>query len=298
MKININKFYIDWKLRRYNNYPKLKNLDVEKINTILIFSNTAIGDTLFNTPVFRALKENFPKKKLIVILNPINYKLFENNMYIDEIIIYDGRWKKFFSVLNQIKSYKIDLSLILHSNEPQATPLAVLANSKYIIKIPNDKNEYNKFHNNVQISTYGDRHGIFDRLRVLEFLGLKYENPKMDLLLENESIKKVNEYFELSGVNKKHDILIGFQIGASTLSRMWFEDKWIELGNKLLKENKNIKIVLTGSPSEKKLTDKVFDGIVQKERVLNLAGYFDIKSAAALIGKLDLFITPRRDLFI
>lgn len=292
MKFNIFEFYVNLRLKSHSNYPKLEKLDVDKINTILIFSNTAIGDTLFNTPVFRALKENFPAKKLVVILNPTNYKLFENNRYIDEIILYDGRWKNFFSVLKQIKKYIIDLSLILHSNEPQATPLAVLSDSKYIIKIPNDKNEYNKFHNNSPTASYSDRHGIFDRLRSLEFLGIKYEDPRMDLFLDEESIKKVKEYFNLHNIDTNQDVLIGFQIGASTVSRMWFEDKWIELANKLHKENKNIKIILTGSPAEKKLTSRVFEGILDKDRVFDLAGYFDLNSAAALIGKLDLFITP------
>lgn len=292
MKFNIFEFYVNLRLKSHSNYPKLDKLDMDKINTILIFSNTAIGDTLFNTPVFRALKENFPAKKLVVILNPTNYKLFENNRYIDDIILYDGRWKNFFSVLKQIKKYSIDLSLILHSNEPQATPLAVLCGSKYIIKIPNNKNEYNRFHNNKSIASYGDRHGIFDRLRSLEYLDVRNENPRMDLFLDEKSIKNVEEYFNAYKIDNNQDILIGFQIGASTVSRMWFEDKWIELANKLLSSNKNIKIILTGSPSEKKLTNGVFSKIIEKDRVFDLAGYFDIKSAAALIGKLNILITP------
>lgn len=291
MKFNIFEFYVNLRLKSHSNYPKLEKLDVDKINTILIFSNTAIGDTLFNTPVFRALKENFPDKKLVVILNPTNYKLFENNVYIDDIILYDGRWKNFFSVLKQIKKYSIDLSLILHSNEPQATPLAVLSGSKYIIKIPNNKTKYSIYHNNIELGPYHDRHGIFDRLRVLEYLNIKATDPRMELFLEEQNKEEISNFFIKNNINKKKDILIGFQIGASTVSRMWFDDRWIELGKKLLDSNKNIKIILTGSPSEKNLTSKV-SNVLNNDRVYNLAGEFNIKSAAALIGMIDIFITP------
>lgn len=291
MKFNIFEFYVNLRLKAYSNYPKLEKLDVDKINTILIFSNTAIGDTLFNTPVFRALKENFPTKKLIVILNPVNYKLFENNIYIDEVILYDGKWKTFFKTLDKLKKYKIDLSLILHSNEPQATPLAVLSGSEYIIKIPNDKTKYSIYHNNMEVGPYHDRHGIFDRLRVLEYLNIKDTDPRMELFLKDENKNEVNDYFLINGIDKEKDLLIGFQVGASTISRMWFDDKWIELGNKLLDSNKNIKIILTGSASEKYLTSKISNAL-KSNRVYNLAGEFNIKSAASLIGMINIFITP------
>jgi ADP-heptose:LPS heptosyltransferase len=291
MKINFYEILISFLLKKYQKAIKYDILPIDKIETIVIYSNTAIGDTLFNTPVFRSLKNNFPNKKIIVILNPTNYKLFENNPYIDEILLYDGRWKTFFSVLKKLKKIKIDLTLILHANEPQATPLSVLSNSKFIIKIPNDKNKYHEFHNNKQLSCYGDRHGIYDRLRALEYLGINEQNTKMELFVEEENNLEVeNKFIELK-IDINQDKIIGFQIGASNLSRMWFEDNWIKLGKKLLENNENLKIVLTGAPNEKEMTHRVLIGI-NSDRVFNLAGEFNIKSAAGLIGKCNLLITP------
>lgn len=270
---------------------KLDQIPIDQVKTILLMSNTAIGDTVFNTPIFRSLKQHYPEKKVIVLLNPGNYKLFETNPYIDEIILYDGRWKKFFSVLSTLKNRSIDLTLILHSNEPQATPLALLGGSKYILKIPNDNNKYNKYHTNKPIAAIEEQHGIYDRLRQLEYIDINETNPTTELYLKNEWVEKVNQDFNTKKVLDSDAILIGFQIGASTISRMWFEERWVELGKKLLEENKNIKIILTGSPDERKLTTPIKEKI-ESERVLNYAGVFDLGSAAALIGKLDLLITP------
>jgi ADP-heptose:LPS heptosyltransferase len=291
MKFNFYQFIINLMLKKVQPVKKLESVALEEIDTILLMSNTAIGDTIFNTPVFRSLKQNFPEKKLLLVLNPVNYKLFETNPYIDEIILYDGRWKGFFKTLKILKTKQIDLSLILHSNEPQATPLAVLSNSKYIIKIPNDKNEYNIFHNNIPTKAYGNQHGIFDRLRHLEYLGIDENDPRTELFLKEEWNATVAEYFKKNNIDTEQDIIIGFQIGASTVSRMWFEERWTALGERLLQLNKNIKIVLTGSPKEKILTDPIKTKLNSKN-VFDCAGVFDIGSAAVLIGKLDVLITP------
>jgi len=262
-------------------------IPMNEIDKIVCFSNTAIGDTLFNTPVFRNLKKHFPNKKLIVVMNPKNYKLFETNPYIDEIVLYSGKTKHFFKALKELKKISPKLILILHSNEPQATPLAVLSGAKYIIKIPNDKNKFNKWHTNPPIKGVENKHGIFNRLKTLEFLGIKEDDCRMDLFLKQEWIEEVENYFK----DIKYSKLIGFQIGASTISRRWFNENWINLGKKLLKIYPDIKIVLTGAPNEKCLTDEI-EKEINDSRVLNLAGKFSLGGAAALINKLDLLITP------
>ncbi len=261
-------------------------IPIETIDEIYCFSNTAIGDTLFNTPVFRLLKQNFPNKKIIVVLNPNNYNLFENNSDIDEFILYSGKTKHFFKILQNLKKKKPKLIMLLHSNDPQATSLSVLSGAKYIIKIPNFNNKFNNWHTNQPTKTIENKHGIFDRLKQLELLGITSHDCKMHLFLNAEWKEEIDSYF-----NKNNSVLVGFQIGASTISRMWFTEKWVELGKKLLKKYSNINIVLTGSPNEKELTLAVEKGI-NDIRVLNLAGRFGLGSAATLIGRLDLLVTP------
>ena len=108
----------------------------------------------------------------------------------------------------------------------------------------------------------------------------------MDLFPESswyESVKTV--------VSDKEYKYVGMQIGASTPSRMWLNDNWILLANKILDYDANIKVFLTGSPAERVMTNTIEQG-VNSERLSNLAGRFDICSAAALLGSLDLLITP------
>ena len=112
----------------------------------------------------------------------------------------------------------------------------------------------------------------------------------MVLVLKDSWKDEVFNYLESKSIDNS-TIVIGFQIGASTVSRMWFSDKWVDLGKKLLLKYPNSIIILTGAPNEVKLTNQVEEGI-NNSRVFNLAGKFQLGSAAALIGTLDLLITP------
>lgn len=259
----------------------------DDFKTVCFFSNTAIGDTLFNTPVFRAFKENFPNVKTIALLNQNNSDLFKDDKNLDEIITYNGRWKYFFKTAKILKSKKIDIVFILHSNEPQATPLAVLSGAKYIFKLHNDKNEFNKFHSNLPKKLEVKDYVVKYRLKYLEFVGIKNQNTKMQLFLDKKDYESVDEILKKDDKTK----YIGFQMGASTVSRQWFLERWVELA-KLILQNDNYKIILTGSNKDKIFTNAFMQKIKDKNRVLNLAGVFNIRQAAALIDRLDILVTP------
>jgi len=290
MKIDLFELFVKYAIKN----KKIKKIngciDPSEFQTVAFLTNTAIGDTLFNTPVFRAFKESFPTKKTVGLFNPANLSLFKTNPHIDTFLSFDGKWNTFFKTLKTLKQEKPDIVFILHSNEPQATPLAVLCGAKYVIKIPNDKNAYASFHSNPKIAQNLDKHGIFDRLKQLEYINIGASNPTLELFLKPEWVQTIDTFLNMNAI-ADDDILIGFQVGASTKSRMWFEDKWIELGKRLLEINPKIKIILTGSPAEKKLTEPIKKAL-QSNHVFDCAGMFPLGSAAALIGKLNLLITP------
>lgn len=329
-----------------NRVAKKCEIVSEKFDCICFFSNTALGDTIFNTPVFRAFRAKFGGVKTIALLNPNNAILFKNDLNLDEIITYDGRWSGFLRTLKILKSKKIDICFLLHSNEPQATPLAILSGAKYVFKLPNHKNEFNFLHSNAPRNYADDnRYIVLNRLSQLEFVGIKSADTRLNLYLENSDYRLVDEIL----AKKDGEKFIGFQMGASSRSRKWTLQRWCELGAMIL-QNTQHKIVLTGSKSERDETSEFVrelmksfcensagganllrengefcdemkfkrefgenDGAKAKYtrknsdcpgdakakfmrefggRVLNLAGVFSIREAAALIDRLDVLIAP------
>lgn len=288
MKIDILKTFIKFFLPSKNEKIDRKEINISEIKNILIVSNTAIGDTLFATPAIRELKLKYENIKITALMNPNNYTLFETNPYIDEIITYSGKWKDFLSTLKKLKSMNFDMAFIFHANEPQATPLAYLSGIKYIIKAPNEKNEFNYLHYN-DIYKLSREYTVLTRLNQLKYLNIEANNLTMQLFLDKTWENDANNFIKNIENKKK---IIGIQIGASTISRMWFKERWVELINRILENDLSISIVLTGSPNEKKIVADVYNEIKLKNRVFNAAGKLNLGSAAALISKFVLFITP------
>ena len=284
MKIfeNLMKFYL-----RNHKTQKYEMVN-EKFKCVCFFSNTAIGDTLFNTPVFREFRAKFSDVKTIALLNPNNAALFRDDPNLDEIITYDGRWGGFLKTLKILKSKKIDICFLLHSNEPQATPLAILSGAKYVFKLPNHKNKFNFLHSNTP-QKYADesRYIVLNRLLQLKFVGINsdeslakdeicrlslYLNPA-DYVRVDEKLKNLNgeqksnkeaKFKQILSRDKEQNLakndpeicsgderkIIGFQMGASSRSRKWTLQRWCELALMILQDT-NYQIVLTGSPAER-----------------------------------------------
>ena len=306
MKIfeNLMKFY----LRNH----KIKKCEMvsEKFKCVCFFSNTAIGDTLFNTPVFREFRAKFSDVKTIALLNPNNAMLFRDDSNLDEIITYDGRWGGFLKTLKILKSKKIDICFLLHSNEPQATPLAILSGAKYVFKLPNHKNKFNFLHSNTP-QKYADenRYIVLNRLLQLKFVGIDsdesfakdeicrlglYLNPG-DYVRVDEKLKGLNgeqksnkeaKFKQILSRDKEQNLaqnepeirsgderkIIGFQMGASSRSRKWTLQRWCELALMILQDT-NYQIVLTGSPSERDECD-----LFMRELEKNLDEFLSFKA--------------------
>jgi len=283
MKIDILKIFFRFYLN--NKTMSTDKIDMSSVNNILVMSNTAIGDTLFATSSLRLIKECYPDKKINILLNPNNYKLFITNPYIDNFEFFNGKWHSFLGVLLKLRKIEIDVVLIMNGNEPQATPLAYFTGARYIIRVPNINNVFSHLHFNEPIARNYKKHTIHTRLKQLEYIGITDKNYDMELYPKPKWYEPINK-----SLNKNYQY-IGIQAGAATISRMWFNKQWILLANKILQHNRSIRIVLTGAPHEKELT-KSIEKAVNNERIFNFAGKFDLCSAAALIGSLDLLITP------
>jgi len=283
----------------------------ERVKRIGVFSNSAIGDTLFSTPIFKILKSRFPEKEIIALLNPSNASLFQTNPNIDRVFLYSGKSWDFWKKVRELKKLKIDLVIIGHSNEPQATPLGILAGAKWIIKTPNHKNPFREFHSHPPVKPIEGVHGLFSRLEGLKLAGVEFSPNRVrpELYLKSEWQQEAQKVLNRFQIGKKGDSdrqksgikVVGFQIGASTLSRRWYPERWIELGKKFLTYYPKGTILLVGGPGEKKVATQIyiqlFQTVGKRKRddippVINLTGKLSLPVATALLGELDLLISP------
>jgi len=267
----------------------LKYFAPEAVKNILVVSSTAIGDTLLSTPAIRAVRERYPRAKIAAHFNIKNMELFENNPHIDEIIPYYGGYKKFFRTIMKFRKHKFDLALILHGNEPQATPMAYLSGARFIVKAPNTSEYRFLLSNRKQTLRWEDlTHGVEQRLKTAELAGCTISDKRMVLPIEKDGESAVNEFLENNGI-RDTDSIIGFQAGASTLSRMWFPDRFAGLGKRLIKSYPELKIIITGSPEEYDHCRKIANAIGEKAIVS--AGEIPLKYMPSLLRRFRVLVS-------
>jgi len=267
----------------------LKYFNPSSVSRILVVSSTAIGDTLLSTPAIRAVRERYPHAHIIAHFNTKNMELFENNPHIDGIIPYYGGYKKFFRTVRELRKHQFDLVLIFHGNEPQATPMAYLSGARFIIKLPNASEYRFLLSNKDQVVQWKDfSHAIEQRLEVAKMAGCTVSDVRMVLPVSHEGMATVDRFLKQNGVHEG-DVLVGFQVGASTVSRMWFADRFIELGKRLIHPDYHIKIVITGSPQEYNYCREIADAIGMN--VLVSAGRMALKNIPSLLSKLKVLVT-------
>jgi len=78
-------------------YP-LRVIDITKSNdrkdpsSFLIARIDHIGDVILSTPIYRSLKEAFPKAKIGILCGSWAEEILKTNPYIDYIIVLDCPW--------------------------------------------------------------------------------------------------------------------------------------------------------------------------------------------------------------
>lgn len=270
--------------------PDPAQLGSASIRRILAISCTAIGDTLLSTPALRSLRLAYPGAKISLLLNQSYVPLFANNPDVDEIIPYAGGYRHFLRLAWSLNRRRFDLALVLHGNEPQATPLAYLSGAAFRFKLPNDNDFRFLLSNAEPVRRWRDfAHGIDQRLAVAALAGGAPTDRSMTLAATPAATARLNERMAARGIPPDAR-LIGFQAGASTVSRRWSGDRFIELGKRLLASQPDAWIVLTGAASERPLAEKIAAGI-DHPQVWIAAGEPSLAELPALMQRLALLLT-------
>jgi len=263
--------------------------DPERVRRILVVSSTAIGDTLLSTPAIRAARERYPNAAIAALFNAKNLDLFGNNPDVDEVVPYHGGYRHFFRTVLALRRRRFDVALILHGNEPQATPMAYLAGIPFIFKWPNTSEERFLLSNDGPVRTWDDfTHGVDQRLAVAVLAGCDPKRRPMTLPLTEEGRRAADRLLREDGI-REGDLLVGFQVGASTLSRRWFPDRFAELGRRLVREDPRLRLVFTGSPAERDYCLSIAREIGEHATVA--AGRLPLAAVPSLVARLRVLVT-------
>lgn len=249
---------------------------------LLIVSTTGVGDSLWGSPAIKALKTSALNPHLTLLTSPVGAELFKENPYIDEIfILKDPALKSCFKLLKPLRKKRFHTAYIFHLSQRPILPfIHLLRPEKIVGNIGINKGLDNFLTHPIETENV---HEIQRRLNLVD---VKNAHPQMELFLTKKERQTATLFLQDQNIDHSTPI-IGMHPGAKDLFKQWNPKHFIKLGQRLAHEKK-ARILITGNKGEIALTKSIAKAIPE---ALSIAGKFSLREAAALIEKMDHFIT-------
>lgn len=282
-KIDTVNRFLHFYTRFFGNLKDVNSLNAERdFGSIVIYSSTALGDLMFNTPAIHALKKRYPNAKFTLVSSDKNRHLVMDSRYFDKVIYWDNKVKDIFSLVARLRKMKPELSVILHSYIPYDVLSAVLSGSQYIIR---DNYSCDGEHMNHWVYCHRghyDGHLIQRKLDLLKVIGCNNQDTHMHIPVRFNSLPRI--------ANKT---LVGFQMGASEALRCWPKERFVSLARKLFSADDRYHVVLIGSAKEKELERQFLAALSpeERQRVTCHIGKTTLPQLLGIIHQLDVLIT-------
>ncbi len=262
----------------------LAGLDPAMVRRVLLISATALGDTLFSTPAIRALKESFPSWSLEVLGHRVFGELLTHNPWVDRRWFYPGRNRRLLTLARDLRRRHFDLVIILHGNDPEATLLAYLTGSPYIIGSAGSP--LDMAYSAAPAPFAPLEHAIERRLDYVRLLGADTTDKRMDLFLGPEEIHQaqaiLTEHF--GGAAER---VMALHPSGSNPYKWWPGENFVELGN-FLYESYGAPLLLISDRKDREVAEALASRLAGP--VLVTGGRLPLLTVAALLKRCRLLV--------
>lgn len=267
-------------------FRRAPGVDPAMIERILLVTTTAIGDTLMSTPAIRAVKKTYPRASVFVMVHGRTITLLEGNPYVEELISYPGKFKKFFKMVRGLMGHNFDLAIVLHANDPDIVPMIYLAGIPR--RVGWKESRFSFLFTQTYARPDGPEHLIKLRLNTAEAAGAEPDGFGMDLVLNDQDRLFAANYLAQNALGGK--TLIGVHPFGSHGSKRW--DHFPGFVNSVSKEIPGAKVVVISGKNEAGLLDRYAPEIKGAGRdVFLIKGEFTLRQSSALIERCACFVT-------
>lgn len=283
LKIGLCAFFLNLFFRRAKRTAeKVSTLASVEFESVLVYSTTALGDYMFNSPALRAIRQRYPHARITLVAHPKYRKLLTKRDFYDDVLFWNNKVASMFSLVKQAKQCKPQLAILLHSHAPYDIASAAMAGCQYIVRDNYDKPIGRLADWLVFGLDFFDEHVIARKMKLMEALGASTDNTNMALPCHYETQPK-----------QDGRIRVGFQLGASTLERCWPPEYYAALAQKLLAADDRIEIVLIGSEQEIPLADALMQNVdtTIAEKITSFVGKTTLPQLLGVIASMDLLVT-------
>lgn len=266
---------------------------------ILCIRPDNMGDLIMTGPAICALKESFGAK-ITVLTSSMSAGVIKHMPEIDEAIIFDLPWVKtaeapdssvFSQVVEQIKERNFDAAVVFTVYSQNPLPTAMLA---YLAGIPRvlaycRENPYQLINHWVPDKEPYEfiKHQVRRDLDLVATVGAKTVNEDLQLAVNEQLWPAVTAQLSAAGFDANKPWII-LHVGVSEKKREYPAECWVAAAKQLI-ANHGLQILLTGSASEKQLTDELQAQI--SEGSISAGGMFKLDEFICLLKHAPLLLS-------
>jgi len=261
----------------------------DNVRKIAVVRANALGDFIFCLPALQALKEKFPKAKLVYLGNVWHKSFLEERPGpIDSVEIIpqtNGMPHESNQIENQkevavffkrMQAAQFDIAFQMHGGGKNSNPFTKALGAKLTVGLKTP----NAIGLDINVPYIPLQNEFLRYLEVVSTVGAKPKVLEPVIQITNRDKQ------ELGQVSIKCPFIV-LHPGASDLRRRWPAQKFAAVGNALAKEG--YKIYVTGSAYEKAIAEEVMASLDQVAE--NLCAKISLNALTALLSQADLLIS-------
>jgi lipopolysaccharide heptosyltransferase II len=244
-----------------------------KINKILFITLSNLGDVILTLPALDALRANFPEAKITVMVGPRPKEIFEENPFIERLIIFDkhAAWKDQSRLFRELKDQHFDLVVDLRNtffgfalgSRYKTSPFSFLASTNM------HRKERNLFILEEALKSLRPLAVAKDRV----FSFTASDKAHIDSLLEKEGIAAADKVILVSPVTGGEN-------------KRWETDKFAQLCRQLCRD---YKVILVGTKAHQDNSRYITQSC--SAGVRDFTGLTNLKQLAYLMTRSSLLVT-------
>ncbi len=260
------------------------------MKTILVVSVNWLGDVVFSTPVYKALKDNYPGSRITVLAVPRVEDVLSLCPYIDEVIVYDedGSDRPLVEkvrLASQLRRGRFDGVFFLR---PSVSRGWITALAGIPVRVGfKTKNALGCINRQVSNTGLEDLHRVDVYLSVIERFGLVVRDRYCRLVVSEDSLALADRLLNARGIKERESFCV-VNTGGNWDLKQWPWERFAELTRRLV-QKKGIKVVLSGSGQDVDRVARI--AALSGVEPVELAGVTSLASAAAVFTRSQYIIS-------
>jgi ADP-heptose:LPS heptosyltransferase len=267
-------------------------IDPAKIKKVLFIRPEKLGDMVISLPVFHNLKKLYPHLEIYTISSPRNIAIVREDENITGNFLYTKNILSDFATVKKVRRLGIDAVVDMVCDDSVTSLYLTQLCSPGAWRIGLGKNRHKLYYDfNYRYRSDDGAHVIDNTMKLLTAFGLDTDEAEKHVppTISDQVFEAADNYVATIDGNGPGGI-IGVNISAGRPTRIWPEEKNVELIKRLLATYPESCIVISSDPSERNRAIAVAGKF--PARVSPVPAGLNLVEVSAIISRMKILITP------